>query len=203
MRLLTKQPTREVIMAERIVLHANRKNLTQDLLKEYLKYDSETGFFFWIKKPSRSIKVGSKAGGLDRDGYVVIGMGGKNFFAHRLAWLYVYGDHVSGDIDHVNMVTTDNRISNLRVATRTQNQQNQREAHSHNKSGLLGAFGVHGASTYMARIVVNGKKIRLGNYPTAKEAHEAYMKAKKKFHEFAVIPDTPATPTSVPAAASA
>lgn len=172
-------------MAEKIVLRGGRESLTQDVLRRYLRYDAQSGLFFWTSKPSRSTKIGSRAGTLDRHGYVLICIGRVRFLAHRLAWFMERGAWPENDIDHINGVPSDNRLCNLRPATRGENLQNQRRAHSHNQSRLMGAFRVGGASTFMARIVVDGKKIRLGNFATAEEAHAAYMTAKARLHPYA------------------
>jgi len=98
---------------------------TQERLKELLDYDPTTGLFYWKKPTARCIKVGDAAG-YQQKGYTIIKVDGKKFYAHRLAWRYVYGeDPLSLSIDHINRDRTDNRISNLRVCNQHQNQGNR------------------------------------------------------------------------------
>lgn len=89
--------------------------ITQEELKEYLHYDPLTGDFNWtIGK--RGLKVNSKAGSMNDQGYVIIRINNIRYRAHRLAWLYVYGHFPINEIDHINGVRSDNRIENLRDA---------------------------------------------------------------------------------------
>ena len=158
------------------------KELTQDRLKECLRYDPDTGYFFWIKRNSNRIKIGDRAGTKQNcDGYAEIQIDGVLRKAHRLAWLYVYGEFPQGQIDHINGDRFDNRIVNLRDATPQENTHNQNLPHKHNKSGFLGVV-VKPNGTFYASIRLNKKSIHLGSFPTAELAHEAYLEAKANLH---------------------
>lgn len=148
--------------------------ITQELLKEYLHYDPETGIFTWIKKtgPRMNIKVGSEAGRIMVSGYVSIGLFGKGYRAHRLAWLYVYGTFPINTIDHINGIKTDNRIANLRDVTHFQNVRNQV---LHRGGKLVGTTFVPSRGVWQSSIQINYKSVFLGYYGTEKEAHEVYM----------------------------
>jgi hypothetical protein len=114
-------------------------------------------------------------------GYWVIGIAGKLYKAHRLAWLYVYGD-LPEYLDHINRNRTDNRISNLREATKPQNGGN---AKVRRDGRLKGAYWHKREKRWASAIGINGKSIWLGQYATEEEAHAAYCKAaKKKYKEF-------------------
>jgi hypothetical protein len=104
---------------------AARVPLTQSRLKELLIYDPDTGIF--RRRIACGIAVaGSTPGNINAMGYLDISIGCKRYYAHRLAWLYVYGEWPSLEIDHINCDRLDNRISNLRDVTHHQNMNNLR-----------------------------------------------------------------------------
>lgn len=157
--------------------------LTAEELREQLDYDPLTGVFTRRVTMSNRIKIGDVAGSLSDEGYLRFRVGNKIYSAHRLAWLYVYGVWPTKDIDHVNGARNDNRIANLREATRAENVQNakkRRGAHCRLK-------GVHMRKhRFCAQIKARGKQIFLGVYDTEEEAHAAYMAAaEKEFGAFA------------------
>lgn len=155
--------------------------LTQARLKELLHYDPETGVFTRISTPSRCVRVGDKAGYGSTSGYRRVYVGGRHYFMHRLAWLYVYGAIPDGCIDHINRVRQDNRIANLRVVTNKQNSENAGKKPS-NKSGIKGVSWRKRERKWCAQIMHNHKKIWLGSYSTVQEAAEAYQTAARKLH---------------------
>lgn len=160
--------------------------ITQAELKSKLSYDPETGIFNWIGKPSKRLPAGAKAGS-KVNGYIRIHMGGKLYGAHRLAWLYMTGEHPKHQIDHINGNGLDNRIANLREATSFENAQNIRKPQTNNSHGNLGITHDKLKNLWRARISVNGTRIYLGKFKTPEEATEAYMTAKRKLHSFNTI----------------
>ena len=154
--------------------------LTQEKLKQYLRYDQRTGVFTnRVQRTSRSL-AGQEAGSLTASGYVEIGLCGKRYYAHRLAWFYVHGEWPA-QIDHKNGVRTDNRLCNLRAATNSTNAQNI-GLRKTNTSGLTGAVWTRGK--WRAIIKHKNKQQYLGSFDTAEKAHEAYKKAKAQLHTF-------------------
>jgi hypothetical protein len=155
--------------------------LTQERLKQVLDYDPETGVFTWksgVKKHLLNKQAGCHR---KKDDCVVIGIKRKSYLAHHLAWLFVYGDWPKHEIDHINQNRSDNKIANLRDVDHRTNCQNYRIATKNNKnSKLLGAAYRDGR--YYSRIRVGNKRITLGSFATAKEAHEAYVVAKRQHH---------------------
>lgn len=67
----------------------------------------------------------NSTGSYDKDGYLIIKVKGKQFKYHRIVWLLNYGDFPNGEIDHINRNKNDNRIENLRLATRKIQNQNK------------------------------------------------------------------------------
>jgi hypothetical protein len=160
--------------------------ITQEFIKEYLKYFPDTGDFMWLDKV-RQHKKFTEAGCVTEQGYIKITINRKGYKAHRLAWLYVYGYLPDGPIDHINNVRIDNRICNLRVVSTQDNVRNSvvRKA---KKSGLLKGVTHYKQkpNKFVARIRVDGKQCNLGVFDSEIEAHAIYcQEAKKHFGEFA------------------
>ena len=157
--------------------------LTREQLLEDWDYDSVTGVFMRRRAVGRHgrHKAGTVARPGRAHGYSVIHIGGRVHRAHRLAWLYVYGEWPK-IIDHINGDRADNRIKNLRNVTQIENMQNLKRAPVTSKSGLLGAHKGTRCKRWYARIRINGISTKLGLFDTAEEAHAAYMAAKRVHH---------------------
>jgi len=124
--------------------------LTQERLKELLHYDSGTGMFIWREDRGRLAKKGGKAGCPHKKGWISLFVEGKAYKAHRLAWLYVYGEWPQDQIDHINRDNSDNRIINLRDVSHSINQRNKR-IYKTNKRGITGIYKID----YGYRVEVN------------------------------------------------
>ena len=157
--------------------------LTQKELKELLHYDPDTGVFTWIARPSMAVHSGDTAGSVDRFGYAHIGIRGRIYLAHRLAWLYVYGVWPKDQIDHINHGRGDNRIINLREANSTDNNQN-RSIPNINTSGICGVQWHKLRKRWYTAITANGERIYLGCYSDFFEACCARKSAENRhgFH---------------------
>lgn len=164
-------------------------DLTKCRTKELLDYRPDDGCFIW-RVSSRNAKKGSIAGYLTSNGYIRIQVDGIQYLAHRLAWLWVYGSWPKDQIDHINMVRSDNRICNLRECNHSENMQNQKYAQRNSASGFLGVTN-RGKYGFEARIIKNKKFIYLGKFLTAEDASAAYMAAKSIHHDFVNIGKRP------------
>lgn len=161
-------------------------NLTAERLREALHYSPETGVFTWRIRLNRNTVIGSLAGHTNKkEGYIQIGIDGRTYRAHRLAWLYVHGVWPQEQIDHKNADRSNTCISNLREANHQLNQQNLRKACKDNKSGFLGVSR-HGPH-WRACIKADRKSIHLGVFGSPQEAHEAYLIAKRLWHRGGTI----------------
>lgn len=158
--------------------------LTQERLKELLSYDPDTGVFTNRVQRTGPGKKWSVAGSKTKEGYISIQIDGKKYQAHRLAWIYVYGNITEKSIDHANETKEDNRIVNLRMATRQENGQNISSRQINNTSGFRGVSWNKSSKKWVSQIVIKRKKKHLGYFNTAEEASEVYLKAKRKFHTF-------------------
>ena len=160
-------------------------NLTQARLKELLHYDPDTGIFTWIKKSKKSIPVGSVAGAQHNQGYRSLCIDYKRYLAHRIAWLYIFGEMPPGFIDHINRNRSDNRISNLRVVDRSGNQQNHK-IRKDNTSGISGIYWHKQRKKWHVRIWIKRKSRNVGLFETIEEAKTARQEAEREFYS---LPD--------------
>lgn len=160
----------------------SKANLTPARLRELLHYDPETGVFTWrVQANNNRARVGAVAGTPHRRGYIHIGVGGFQYLAHRLAWLYAYGVWPTGHIDHVDGCKTNNALANLRDVSRAINMQNLKGPRRDNQCGYLGVSV--NKKRWKAEIFVNGRRRHIGTYDTPELAHEAYLAAKRHMHE--------------------
>ena len=157
---------------------------TIDYFNRFMPYSCTSGELTWTKRPPRSrVKVGSRAGCVASDSYRVISISGTILYEHRFIWLINYGEWPDCQIDHINGDKSDNRISNLRLASVSENAEN-RCSYRNSKSGLMGASKVKGYDLWASKIVKNGNKIHLGYFKSPESAHAAYVKAKMCIHKF-------------------
>ena len=148
-----------------------------------MQYEGATGYLYWTNPASRAVKPGQIAGRVTDKGYRQIMVDGVRYAGHRLVWLLHHGCFPEHEIDHINGDRDDNRISNLREATKSENQQNIGGSRKHSKTGLVGA-SYHAGNRWKAQIRVNGKKYHLGLFSSPEEAHLAYLRAKAEMHKF-------------------
>ena len=162
-------------------IKAKRFLFTPEELRELLDYDTESGVFTRKVQTSPKALVGDVAGGLNNGGYRQIRVKGVQYMAHRLAWYYIYGVDPKEQIDHINGLTDDNRIDNLREATHAENMRNQGKQVS-NTSGYKGVCWNKEKKKFQAQCWANGKNHNLGLYPTPEEAHAVYVAFATKEH---------------------
>lgn len=156
-------------------------------LRDALAYDAETGVLTWKPQPPRRgvRNIAGKEAGWVQNGYRQLTIGQVTVFSHRVAWALVHGQWPAEFVDHVNMDRTDNRLVNLRLATKSENSCNTR-ARVNNASGMKGVYLCRSTGRWRARIMLGGKSTCLGRFNTAEAAHEAYRKAAEQVHgEFA------------------
>lgn len=156
--------------------------LTQDLLKTLLHYDPQTGHFTWkTDRPGGRVKAGDRAGTTHYSGYRYVTVAGATVTEHRLAWFYTHGLWPCDDLDHINRVRHDNRLDNLREATRSENCQNQPIRKS-NKSGVTGVYYHKVSGKWVATINANKKQLHLGVYDTLEEAVQVRRDAEREYY---------------------
>lgn len=119
--------------------------------------------------------LGRVVGTVTKAGYVVLEADGKQYLAHRIAWLFIAGEFPSESIDHVNGDKTDNRPCNLRLATISENNHNSK-AHADNLLGIKGVCPT-GKGTY--RAYVSYKRRLYQTYHKTLEAAVKWVRNKR------------------------
>lgn len=142
--------------------------LTQDRLKELMKYDPETGVFTALVRTGGRVVPGTVLGTL-KDGYVRISVDGKLYYAHRLAFLYMTGV-MPDEVDHDDRDRGNNRWENLKETTHSDNAVNT-PVRKHSSTGIKGI------TPHQGKFVARFKKKYIGIFNTPEEAHAAYLVA--------------------------
>lgn len=159
--------------------------LTQERLKQLLHYDAATGVFTWIARRGKRTDIVGRVAGFDSNGYIGITIEHKKYTAHSLAWLYVYGEMPLSELDHKNRIRSDNRIRNLRKATRKQNACNQ-SLRKLSKTGVIGVSIDAQTGKFRAHITVDARMKHLGRFNSLSDAVAARRDAERQyFGEFA------------------
>lgn len=159
-------------------------DLTQDHLKDRLRYDPSTGTFIWRERPNDkrwNVRYADRtAGTKDTKGYIQIKVDSHRYLAHRLAWLYMTGAWPDNDIDHINGQCGDNRWCNIREATRTENMRNQTKVRK-NTSSVTGVSWNRQRGKWESYIRVDRNKKHLGLFTVKQDAIDARQDAELKY----------------------
>lgn len=151
--------------------------LNAERLRQLLDYDPETGHLTWRETRGPKAK-GSRAGSHCNKGYLVAGIEGRVYKAHRLAWLWMTGEWPKAQVDHRNTVKDDNRWDNLREATNLQNCNNRIHP---NRTGFKGVSRQPNGR-YVGKCNVGHKRYQKGGFATAKEAAQWAAWAREQHH---------------------
>ena len=159
-----------------------------DYLRSCFLYEPRTGRLFWKHRPDKlknwNVRyAGREAGWMGSDGYLYVEVNERRSTVHRVCWRLVFGDDCDVEIDHVDGNRTNNKLENLRAATKGQNRQNSRARGQWPKGVHRNAHG-----RFTAQIKQNGVNTYLGVYATPEEAHAAYsVEAARRFGAFACL----------------
>ena len=153
--------------------------ITKEYLKQVFHYNPKSGLFTRLRN-SKRYKIGETAGCITKVGYVIIRIDGLLYPAHRLAWLYMYGDYEK-ILDHKDMCKSNNKIDNLRLANKSENGFNRHKPFN-NTSGFKGVTWCAHASKWRAKTKYKNKHIHLGLFITKELAYEAYVNFAKINH---------------------
>jgi hypothetical protein len=168
------------------------KDLTHTEVKELFTYDKEEGLLRWRNPSGRygRIPAGEVAGSTtNKEGYRYVTVNGKNYRGSRIIWLYVTGEWPDVQVDHEDRNTSNDKWTNLRLASGSQNKANSSKYGGKPKSSLLkGVQAVQKARgiRYRAIATKDGVREHLGYFDTEEQAHAAYLVRSKELHgEFA------------------
>lgn len=156
----------------------NNERVSVEDLRRLVKYDPETGEFTHLRTRGRAVE-GQRADTPRLHGYRSLFINSSEVLAHRAAWALIHGTWPASRLDHISLDKTDNRISNLRLATAMQNRSNT-PVHKNNRLGVKGVAET-AQGRFRATIKVGGKSFFLGVFDTIDEAKDAYATAAQKF----------------------
>lgn len=153
------------------------------VLVETFIYDAKTGILRWRIKPNKPTPAGAVIGNKDSNGRLRFTWNNKAHSVSKVAFAIHYGRWPKNEIDHINRVRDDNRITNLREATRQQNSFNRKGFSSCGYKGVSFSKGL-----YQARITIDRKTTHIGSFDSALDAAKKYNSyAKQLFGEFAYL----------------
>lgn len=151
---------------------------TASELRHIFNYDPKTG---------ELLQYGKRAGYITLTGYRLLSVKKQRIYAHRLIWCLVTGEWPTSEIDHINQDRSDNRWSNLRLATRQQNARN-RKRNAKNRSGFKGVSFHNRVGRWRAVIELDSGHKHLGYFDDPKSASIAYRNAAQQhFGQFASL----------------
>lgn len=152
---------------------------TQELVRSL--FDYKDGSLYWKLKLNTRIVVGSKAGSLDAYGYDCIKIKNKAYKAHRLIWLYFYGE-MPKLIDHIDGNRNNNNLENLRKTSFCGNCQNSRKRKD-NTSGIKGVNFHKLTKKWAVQISVNKQRKHIGLFEDVELAELVAIEARNLFHK--------------------
>lgn len=144
---------------------------TQEYLRYNFYYNPETGKMY-ARFPSKQHKIG-RLGAINKEGYRQRKINQVYYYEHRLVWMYVYGEEPTTGIDHEDRDRLNNKISNLRKATNSNNGGNRL---------CKGITWDKQAQKWRASITFQGRKKSLGFFHTKQEARDTYIAAHIELH---------------------
>ena len=146
-------------------------------------FEYRDGFLRWRNPRACRCKIGAVAGSLGADGYLVVRLREGRYPVHKIIWAMHYGE-LPDMLDHINRDRADNRIENLRLVTKRENNFNK-QTRVDNTTGITGVRWHSQRGKWNARIAIDGRERSLGMYSKMQDAVQARMRAElKHFGEY-------------------
>ena len=166
-----------------------RRVLTEEYVKHlydeaHRKFNYEDGKLIW-KEPQDKKYLGKEAGTITSNSYRSIYLGGKLWGVHRIVFLMIRG-YLPYVVDHLDRNKLNNRIENLADSTESANMSNTK-MRSTNTSGYRWVYYSNDTRKYSARLKVDGKMRRLGEYSTPGEAHNVARDYFEKHYKDKIV----------------
>lgn len=163
--------------------------LTQELLLSLFAY--RDGNLFRKVHKSQNAQIDDLAGHAQKRGYRLIRINNKYYYAHRLIFLYHHG-FLPQFLDHIDGDPANNDISNIREATKQENNRNKKKTKSVNgkptSSDFKGVYWSKNNKNWVSQITINRRTKHLGNFTSEIDAAKAYnIAAAKHFGEYACL----------------
>jgi len=169
----------------KIIKYDEQGKITLEYLKNILRYEPNTGNWYWLIDIRNKVQKGDKAGSIDSNGYVLIRIANKSYRAHVIAWFYMTGEWPNKQIDHKDTVRSNNTYINLRPATQSQQKANS-NLPANNTSGFKGVCWAKQYKKWRVRIQINGSVLNLGYFMDLIKAAKTYdIYYLKYFGEYA------------------
>ena len=150
--------------------------LTQEVLNEMFSYVD--GRLYWKRRGNK------EAGVVGKRGYRIVGINYKRHMVHRLVWV-MHGNEPVPLLDHIDGNKLNNRIENLRPATKSQNMMNAAPYRS-NTSGIKGVSWISTIKRWTGQVTYQGKIYKAGVFRDKEECAIAVRILREKLHgEFA------------------
>lgn len=168
-------------------------NLSSEFIQECLDYNQHSGILTWKLRPRNHFETdkgwkissakfsGTEAGSCNGNGYLQVHISGRICLAHRLAWVLAFGRWPKNNIDHLNGDKSDNRLSNLREATNSENQRNKNLS-KNCTSGAKGVSFCKATGKWMVTLKIDGKTRFLGRFILKSEAASVAISARNQHH---------------------
>lgn len=154
-----------------------RREVAVERLKQAFRYEPETGSLFWIGVNKRML--GKKAG-CSANRYRTVCVDGVRIPEHRVIWALTHGAWPEKEIDHINRNGHDNRLTNLRVATRSENCTNRGVF----KNNIIGSPCVrkNRSGKFDVRVQRDGKRVYVGSFADLESAEKAAFDFKLQYN---------------------
>jgi hypothetical protein len=162
-------------------------------LKKLITYEPDTGNLYWIPrgveyfKNEQYCKIWNSRQAnqiikcVDKSGYIKTSILGRQYKGHQIAWAIAKGEWPDMCVDHINGIKTDNRICNLRLATKEENMWNSKPQ-KNNKLGIKGISIDKKSGKYKVSISSHNKKTHIGYFECIELAKLAYSEFADKIH---------------------
>lgn len=138
------------------------------------------GKLYWKKKTAIRIKIGDEAGSDHGRGYLIVPIQYKHYYVHRIIYM-MHHNNIPHIVDHIDGNKSNNKIENLRPATREQNARNSIKQ-SNNTSGEKNVYWHKSSNKWQVSLSIDGKLKHCGSFANFEQAKIAAHAAREKYH---------------------